>query len=133
MRIILADDSDLIIDRLTAMLAMYSKAEIVGVYSNGTDALEGIRTLSPDLAILDIKMPGLTGLEVTSAARKENKKLRIIILTFYSSEYYKSLAIKSGADFFLNKVDEFDEVSMVVAGLLWKRSFAERNVGTQNI
>jgi ActR/RegA family two-component response regulator len=48
------------------------------------------------------------------------KSGKIIILTFYSSDYYRNIAIKAGADYFFNKVDDFDEVSMVVAGMLWK-------------
>jgi len=43
------------------------------------------------------------------------------VLTFYSSSRYHDLAIKAGADYFFNKVDDFEEVSMVVAGILWRR------------
>jgi DNA-binding NarL/FixJ family response regulator len=120
MRVLLADDSGLILERLTEMLMMYRKVEIVGSLKNGNDALDSLRTLKPDLAIVDLKMPGLSGLEVINEIRKENKTVKIIILTFYSSDYYRNIAIKAGADYFFNKVDDFDEVSMVVAGMLWK-------------
>ena len=120
MRVLLADDSGLILDRLTEMLTMYRKVEIVAALKNGNDALNSLRTLKPDLAIVDLKMPGLSGLEVLHEIRKENKTVKIIILTFYSSDYYRNIAIQSGADYFFNKVDDFDEVSMVVAGMLWK-------------
>jgi DNA-binding NarL/FixJ family response regulator len=122
MKVILADDSDLIRERLTEMLNMYKHAEIVGSLDNGTDALDSLRKLKPDLAIIDLKMPGLTGIEVVNEIRKEDKHVKIVILTFYSTEYYRNIAIKSGADFFFNKVDDFEEVSMVVAGMLWKES-----------
>jgi two-component system, NarL family, response regulator DesR len=122
MKVILADDSDLIRERLTEMLNMYKHVEIVGSLDNGTDALDSMRKLKPDLAILDLKMPGLTGIDVVNQIRKEDKHVKIVILTFYSTEYYKNIAIKSGADFFFNKVDDFEEVSMVVAGMLWKES-----------
>jgi DNA-binding NarL/FixJ family response regulator len=121
MRVLLADDSRLMLERLTEMLNMYRDTEIVGSYNNGIDTLAGLRTLKPDLAIVDIKMPGLTGLEVLNEIRKENKTVKIIILTFYSSDYYRKMAIQAGADYFFNKVDDFDEVSMVVAGILWKK------------
>lgn len=122
MKVILADDSDLIRERLTEMLNMYKHAEIVGSHANGTDALASLRKLKPDLAILDLKMPGLSGIEVVNEIRKEDKHVKIVILTFYSTDYYRNIAIKSGADFFFNKVDDFEEVSMVVAGMLWKES-----------
>ena len=120
MKVLLADDSGLILERLAEMLNMYKKVEIVGSFKNGTDTLEALRTLKPDLAIVDLKMPGLSGLEVIHEIRKENTTVKIIILTFYSSDYYRNIAIQTGADYFFNKVDDFDEVSMVVAGMLWK-------------
>jgi two-component system, NarL family, nitrate/nitrite response regulator NarL len=122
MRVVLADDSGLIRERLTEMLNMYKQAEIVGSLDNGIDTLASLRSLKPDLAIVDLKMPGLSGLEVVNEIRKEDNHMKIIILTFYSSEFYRNIAIKSGADYFLNKVDDFDEVSMVVAGMLWKET-----------
>lgn len=120
MKVLLADDSGLILERLAEMLNMYKKVEIVGSFKNGTDTLEALRTLKPDLAIVDLKMPGLSGLEVIHEIRKENKTVKIIILTFYSSDYYRNIAIQTGADYFFNKVEDFDEVSMVVAGMLWR-------------
>jgi DNA-binding NarL/FixJ family response regulator len=126
MRILLADDSDLIIERLSEMLKMYGQTVIVGSFRNGKDALEGMKVLKPDLAILDIKMPEMNGLEIVTEIRKENKDLKIIILTFYSSDRYRDLAFKAGADYFFNKVDDFDEVSMVIAGILWKKAIIQR-------
>jgi DNA-binding NarL/FixJ family response regulator len=126
MRILLADDSDLMIERLSEMLKMYGQTVIVGSFKNGKDALDGIKVLKPDLAIIDIKMPEMNGLEIVTEIRKENKDLKIIILTFYSSNRYRELAFKAGADYFFNKVDDFDEVSMVIAGILWKKAIIQR-------
>jgi two-component system, NarL family, response regulator DesR len=126
MRILLADDSDLIIERLSEMLKMYGQAEIVGSFKNGKDAFEALKALRPDLAILDMKMPGMSGLEVVTEIRKEDKDLKIIIITFYTSDRYRELAFKAGADYFFNKVDDFDEVSMVIAGILWKRAIIRK-------
>lgn len=120
MRVLLADDSGLILERLKEMIASYGQTEIVGSLKNGTDTLDALRSLKPDLAIVDIKMPGLSGLEVLNAIRKENTAIKIIILTFYSSDHYRQIAIQSGADYFFNKVDDFDKLSMVVAGMVMK-------------
>lgn len=109
---------------------MYKQAEIVGLLKNGTETLEAIRTLKPDLAIVDIKMPGLTGLEVLTEIRKEDKNVKFIILTFYSSDYHRQLAIKSGADYFFTKVDDFDKVSLVVADLILKEGNNKKNKTT---
>ena len=96
MKVLIADDSDLILGTLQEMLSRYRQAEIVASCKNGTDTLEAIRTLKPDLVIVDIQMPGMTGLDVLSAIRKENHTTTFIILTLYSSGYYRQQAIFNG-------------------------------------
>jgi len=118
MKVLLADDSGLILERLKELLSIYGQAEIVASLQNGTETLEAIRVLKPDLAIVDIKMPGLSGLEVLNEIRKEDKTIKFIILTLYASDYYRQLAIKSGADYFFNKAEDFEKVSHVVAGII---------------
>ena len=120
MRVLLADDSDLILIRLEEMVRKHDQAEIVGSFKNGTHTLEALRDMKPDLAIVDIKMPGLSGLKVLSEIRKENKTIKFIILTFNSSDYYRRVAIQSGADYFFSKSDDFEKVSQVVAGMAAK-------------
>ena len=72
MKVILTDNSQLIIDRLNDMLCVLKDVEIVGSFKNGTDTLEAIKTLNPDLVITDINMPGLNGLQVLGAVKKES-------------------------------------------------------------
>ena len=120
MKVLLADDSSLILERLQEMISVHKQVEIVGTYKNGTDALNALRILKPDLAIVDIVMPGLSGLEVLKEIRKENKILRFIIFTFHSSDYYKQMAIQDGADYFFSKVDDFEKIAEVVEGMLNK-------------
>lgn len=118
MRILLADDSALILERLQEMLSVFGQVEIVGSLKNGTETLDALRILKPDLAIVDIKMPGLSGLEVLTQFRKENSSVKFIMLTFYCSGYYKQMALQAGTDYFFNKVDDFEKVSQVVAELV---------------
>ncbi len=118
MRIIIADDSDLILERLQQMLSQHDKVQLVGSFKNGAEALEALLALKPDLAIVDIKMPGLSGLEVLKEIRKSDKALKFIILTFYSTDIYRKLAIESGADYFFSKGDDFEKVSQVVSEML---------------
>jgi len=120
MRVLLADDSELILVRLQEMLSINKHVELVGTYKNGTDALEALRILKPDLAIVDIKMPGLTGLEVLNEIRKEDKKVNFIILTFYALDSFRQIALKAGADYFFSKVDDFEELARVVKELVLK-------------
>jgi len=126
MRVLLADDSDLILSRLQDMLRINKEVELVGTFKNGTETLEGLRTLKPDLAIVDIKMPGLTGIEVLNEIRKENTSVNFIILTFYALDYFRQMAIQAGADYFFSKVDDFEELAKVVKELLLKEENYKR-------
>lgn len=123
MKVLLADNSYLILDRLQEMLGKFPEVEIVGKLSTGTDALNALRILKPDLAIVDNRMPGLSGLKVLDEIRKENKVVRFVILTFYSSAFYRQLAMQSGADHFFSKIDEFEKVSEVVAEMLSSKEY----------
>jgi len=126
MKVLLADDSKLSLVRLQEMVSIYKQVEIVKSCSNGIDTLEALRTLKPDLAIVDIKMPGLSGLVVLNEIRKEDKIVKFIILTFYSSEYHRQMALQAGADYFFNKVDDFEKVSQLVEDLAKKEEYYKR-------
>jgi len=118
MKVLIADDSKLILKRLQEIVGNYTGAELVGSYTNGTDALKAMKNLKPDLAILDIKMPGYNGLEVLHEIRKENKQIKIIIFTLYTSGFYRQLSNKEGADYFFSKVDEYDKIHFVIEKML---------------
>jgi two-component system nitrate/nitrite response regulator NarL len=118
MRIVIADDSPLIRERLQDVLRSIEQVEVVGTFNNGIDALNALRTLNPDLAVVDIKMPGLSGLEVLKETRKDNKTLQFIILTLHGTEYYRQQAISSGANYFFSKVDDFGKIEFVINEIL---------------
>jgi DNA-binding NarL/FixJ family response regulator len=100
------------------MLSEIDHVEVVASLNNGIDTLHALRTLTPDLAILDIGMPGLSGLEVINAFREENKSVIFITLTLHSQGYYRQLAIQAGTDYFFNKADDFQEITQVVSELI---------------
>ena len=117
MRILIADDSCLVLERLQSLLGEIDQVEIVASVSNGDDALTAIKTLNPDLAILDVSMPGLSGLEVLKTIRNENNAVIFILITFHSAGYIKQLAIQSGTNHFFNKVDDLEQIYHIVRRL----------------
>jgi len=128
MRVLIADNSHHSLDWLKELLASFKQVEIVGVYSDGPDTLEALRTLKPDLAIVGLKMSGLSGIEVLTEIRKENKSLNYIILTFLSTDYYRQMAIEAGADYFFSKVDDTEKISQVIAQMSQKESNTTNNM-----
>ncbi|MFA5418271.1 MAG: response regulator transcription factor [Bacteroidales bacterium] len=113
-QVLIADDSEMMPDRLKQMLMPLKQLEIVGTCINGTEPINSLRFLKPDLAILDVRMPGMSGLDVLKEIRKENNTIKIIILTFYSAEYQRKHALKLGADYFFSKVDDFEKIPATV-------------------
>ena len=120
MTVLLADDSFLLRERLQDMLGRFGQVRIAGSLHNGTEALQALRTLKPDLAIVDLKMPGLTGLEVLTEIRKEDLSLKFIILTYYATDYFRQMAMQAGADYFFSKIGDFEKLSLVVEAMLQK-------------
>ena len=120
MKVLIADDTNLIRERLQEMVSVSRQLEVVGSFANGTDTLEGLRTLKPDLAIIGLEMTGLNGIEVLKEIRKENSSLVYIILTLFSSEFYREMAMEAGADYFFSKPDDFKKVARVMVEMVIK-------------
>ena len=106
------------LDRLQQMLSSMEKVEVVGSFQNGTDALSAMHKLKPDLAILDNKMPGLKGVDVIREIRKEDNKVKLMLLTFYADTYYKQQAMNAGADYFFSKSEDFEKIPVVLNELV---------------
>ena len=118
MKVLLADDSVLILERLKEMLSIHRQVKIVASLKDGNEALAAIKDLKPDLAVIDINIPGLSGLKILNEVRKENKIIKIIFLTFYSADHYMKIAMQSGANYFLNKADDFEKVSQIIEDMV---------------
>ena len=102
-RVLLADDHKLVRAGFRAMLDSLGGMEIVGETGDGREALELIRTQHPDVALLDITMPGLTGIEVAIRVVNEALDVRVIILSMHTSEDYIAKAVRAGVSGYLLK------------------------------
>jgi DNA-binding NarL/FixJ family response regulator len=122
MKILIADDSELILERLQSILAEIERVELVASLNNGIDALAAMKSLNPDLAIIDIRMPGISGLQILGDIRRENKSVVVILLTLHSQGYIKQMAGQLGADYFFNKADDFEQMVQLVSELSQKTS-----------
>lgn len=113
MRILVVDDSPAIRARLVAMLV-----EVPGVEAReaaGADeALEVIRTSRPDLVVLDLHMPGKSGLEVLPALKALPSAPVVVVLTSHPTEHHRRLCVAQGADFFFDKSRDFARVVELV-------------------
>jgi two-component system response regulator DesR len=102
-RLVLAEDQLLLRNALASLLALEGDIEVVGQAGDGVTALRLLRKAQPDIALLDIDMPGLTGLEVLKACAAERLPTQIMILTTYGRPGYVREAIDAGARGFMIK------------------------------
>ena len=107
--VVLADDHVFVRDGIKSLLENENNISVVGEAVDGLDALEVVKNLKPDLLILDIRMPHLTGIEVVEKLRSQKNTLKIIMLSMHESEEYVLKSIKAGADGYLLKGSSKEE------------------------
>jgi RNA polymerase sigma factor (sigma-70 family) len=108
--VILADDHAVLRDGLGFLLRAEPDIEVVGVASNGRDAVNQIKQLRPDVAVLDIAMPEMNGLEVARLLQQANIETRIIILSMYSAPEFIAQALRAGVRGYILKESAGDEL-----------------------
>ncbi|MDR7209250.1 response regulator transcription factor [Flavobacterium piscis] len=108
-RVVLADDHVFVRDGIKSLLENEANIEVVGEAIDGADALDVVAANKPDLLIVDIRMPNLTGIEVVEKLRRDNNDVKIIMLSMHESEEYVLKSIKAGADGYLLKGSSKDE------------------------
>lgn len=123
MRILLADDHGIVRRGMRSLLDTEPGVEVVGEASNGREALKLIETLKPDMAILDVAMPMLNGIEVTAQAMKAFPELKVIILSMYADESYVVRALTAGARAYLLKEATEEDLLPAVRAVGGGRSF----------
>jgi two-component system, NarL family, response regulator NreC len=122
-RILLADDHGIVRRGMRALLDTEPGVEVVGEASNGREALKLIETLRPDMAILDVAMPMLNGIEVAAQAMKLDPELKVIMLSMYADEAYVVRALTAGARGYLLKEATEDDLLPAVRAVGAGRSF----------
>jgi len=107
MRIFIADSSQLIRDRLVALLSIYQNLEIVGVAGDPEEAVRDIIKELPDVVIMDFQMPEQHGIEVIKRIKEKSQQLKFIIFTQYPYPQFRQQCLTAGADFFFDKATDF--------------------------
>jgi len=102
-RIAIADDHPMVINGLKDMLATQSNIIIESTYLNGADLLKGLELSEPDVLLLDIRMPGESGIEIAPFILKQYPRVRILILTNFDNTLYVHTLLNAGVQGYLLK------------------------------
>lgn len=108
-RVVLADDHVFVRDGIKSLLENEVNITVVGEATDGLEALTLIDELKPDLLILDIRMPNMTGIEVVEQLRSKSNFVKIVMLSMHESEEYVLKSIQAGADGYLLKGSSKEE------------------------
>ena len=109
-RVLLADDHAVVRKGIRDFLEMNGTIQVIAEANNGDAALEGIREHRPDVAVLDIQMPGRSGIEVTRAIRAEKHPVGILILTAFDDPPYVKAVLTAGAIGYVLKSAEAQDI-----------------------
>lgn len=122
-RIVIAEDQQMLLGALGSLLNLEDDMEVIGKASNGEEALELVHKHNPDICIMDIEMPKMTGLE--AAEKLHNVDCKVIILTTFSRSGYFQRALKAGVKGYLLKDSPSDELANSIRSIIaGKRIYA---------
>jgi DNA-binding NarL/FixJ family response regulator len=116
-RVLVADDHTLVRRGLVSLLAESGECEVVAEAADGLEAVEKARATHPDVAILDLAMPRLSGLEAVRRIREELPQTRVLVLTAHEEEEYVLPLVRAGASGYLVKDSAVAELLAAVRAL----------------
>jgi two-component system invasion response regulator UvrY len=113
-KVLLVDDHDLVRMGIKRLLADVKDIDVVGEASNGEDAIRLAKQLKPDVVLMDLKMPGVGGLEATKRIIRNDPEIKILAVTTMGEEPYPTMILQAGASGYLTKGAAVDEMVQAI-------------------
>ena len=124
-RILIADDHKIVRDGLKRILAAHQDMDVTAEAASGDETFALVRKDDHDVVLLDMSMPGLSGMDLIKRLRIEKPKLRILVLSMHGEQQYAARALKAGASGYLNK----DSAAEMLVGAIRKIAAGGVHVG----
>jgi DNA-binding NarL/FixJ family response regulator len=131
MKVILADDHHLVRSGIRALLESIGGVFVVAEAGDGREALDLIQQHRPDVALLDITMPGLNGLEVAARVRDVSPRTRVIVLSMHAAETYVAQALRAGVAGYLLKDSAASDLRAALGAVGRGRTFLSPSISQQ--
>ena len=110
MRVLIADDSSIVRGRMATLLTDVKEVEIVGEAQDVPEAIESVTRLKPDVVILDMQMPGGSGIDVLKKIREDNRSAIVMMFTNSPYSQHRQRCMDLGADYFFDKSTEVEKL-----------------------
>jgi len=130
-RIVIADDHAIVREGLKRIVSSIADMEVAGEAGNGTEVMQRVRELAFDVLVLDLSMPGRSGMELIKLARGEKPQLRILVLSMHQESQYAVRAIKNGASGYLTKESAPGQLEQAIRKVASGGAFISAEVAEQ--
>lgn len=114
LKILLVDDSSVILDVMKELLSGIDCIAEMNTTSSPLKVSGILQHNMPDIMLLDINMPGKNGIEVLKEVKELHPEIKVIMVTNHSTDYYRKLCLSLGADHFIDKTNEFDQIPVLI-------------------
>ena len=128
---IIVEDHQLFRDGLKAMLTRRGDIDIIGEAEDGIKALKAIRKLQPDMVLLDLSMPKMSGISVLKEIKRESPNIRILLLTIHESDQHVLEAFEAGADGYCIKDSSREELMLAIDSILAGKTYISPGISDQ--
>ena len=130
-RVLIADDHRVVREGLSAILKATEDIEVVGEASDGQEAVDKARELSPDVILMDVSMPRINGVEATRAIKRESPHIGIVALTMYDEEKYIFDLVRAGATGYLLKDTDSAQIVSAIRSIYKGESLIHPSVASK--
>ena len=130
-RIVIADDHAIVREGLKRIVSSIADMEVAGEAGNGTEVMQRVRELAFDVLVLDLSMPGRSGMELIKLVRGEKPQLRILVLSMHQESQYAVRAIKNGASGYLTKESAPGQLEQAIRKVASGGAFISAEVAEQ--
>jgi two-component system, NarL family, response regulator LiaR len=125
MKVLVCDDQAIVRDGLELLLKLETDIEVVGAAQDGAEALEMVDKFLPDLVLIDLKMPGMNGVEATRRIRASHPAIKVLVLTTFDDDEWVFDAIRAGAAGYILKDTPREKVIEAIRGTLSGKSYVD--------
>jgi DNA-binding NarL/FixJ family response regulator len=130
-RVVIADDHTIVREGLRQLLQASSEFEVVSEARDGHEVMQRVRELDFDVLLLDMSMPGKSGMELIKQVKSERPKLRILVLSMHQEHQYAVRAIKAGASGYLTKESASSQLAAAIRKVAGGGAFISAEVAEQ--
>jgi DNA-binding NarL/FixJ family response regulator len=133
LRIVLAEDHTILREGLRALLSADPAFEIIGEAQDGREAVRCVEKLEPDLLLMDLSMPRMSGMDAIREIKKRYPEIKIIALTVHKTEEYLLATLQAGADGYVLKDATHDELVLAIKNVMRGKSYLSPGVSEKVI